>query len=326
MQKKWYAAPLALLLLTACAPAQSTASEASPAETPAATAAPSATPEQVGTRWQEQVSFDDSYTASLRDGSPVPQATLPLYYKGVWWGKTWAALAEETGLTESDLRALNPQITEAEDGTLQADTSELLLSETYAIPQTEEILATVTVSGMPEPYQERQYPLPAALPREAAEVLALSYYNAEAGGQGFTCEPAGVGDYRQVVSSSRFATFSEAEDYFETIYTPAVLSELLQPLSDEGTGESTAYYREGAGDTLLIMGYPYESIIPQSGYTFTEPQVQPDGSLRFGGICVVVTDDLGQPLPEGAGRLYYSPTVLVETGDGWRVGTTNPPF
>lgn len=134
MKRKWYAAPLALLLLTACAPAQSTASEASPAETPAAKAAPSATPEQVGTRWQEQVSFDDSYTASLRDGSPVPQATLPLYYKGVWWGKTWAALAEETGLTESDLRALNPQITEAEDGTLQADTSELLLSETYAIP------------------------------------------------------------------------------------------------------------------------------------------------------------------------------------------------
>ena len=78
MQKKWYAAPLALLLLTACAPAQSTASEASPAETPAATAAPSATPEQADTAWKEQVTFDDSYTASLRDGSPIPEVTLPL--------------------------------------------------------------------------------------------------------------------------------------------------------------------------------------------------------------------------------------------------------
>ena len=201
-----------------------------------------------------------------------------------------------------------------------------MLSEDYAIPQTEEILATVTVSGMPEPYQERQYPLPAALPREAAEALALSYYNAEAEGQGFTCESSGTDDYRQVVASQRFTTFSEAEAYFETIYTPAALSELLQPLSDEGTGESTAYYREGAGDTLLIVGYPYDSIIPQSGYTFTEPQVQPDGSLQFGGICVIITDDLGEPLPEGAGRLYYSPTVLVETGDGWRVETANPPF
>lgn len=175
MQKKWYAVSVALLLLTACAPAESAVSETTPAETPATTAAPSATPEQAGTRWQERVSFDDSYTASLRDGSAIPQATLPLYYKGRWWGKTWATLAEETGLAEADLRALNPQITEAEDGALQADTSELLLSESYAIPQTQEVLATVAVPSMPEPYQERHYPLPAALPREAAEVLALSY-------------------------------------------------------------------------------------------------------------------------------------------------------
>lgn len=306
MQKKWYAVSVALLLLTACAPAESAVSESAPAETPTATAAPSATPEQAGTRWQEQVSFDDSYTASLRDGSAIPQATLPLYYKGRRWGKTWATLAE--------------------DGALQADTSELLLSESYAIPQTQEVLATVAVPGMPEPYQERHYPLPAALPREAAEVLALSYYNAEAEGQGFTCESAGVGDYRQVVASSRFTTFSEAEDYFSTIYTTAALSELLQPLSEESIGEGTAYYREGAEDTLLMMGYPYDSIIPQSGYTYTEPQTQPDGSLQFGGICIVVTDDLGEPLPEGQGRLYYAPTVLEETEAGWRVDTLNPPF
>lgn len=135
-----------------------------------------------------------------------------------------------------------------------------------------------------------------------------------------------MGDYRQVVASSRFTTFSEAEDYFSTIYTPAALSELLQPLSEESIGEGTAYYREGAEDTLLMMGYPYDSIIPQSGYTYTEPQTQPDGSLQFGGICIVVTDDLGEPLPEGAARLYYAPTVLEETEAGWRVATLNPPF
>lgn len=95
MQKQWYAASLGLLLLTACAPAESTMAEVRPTATPAATAALTATPQQAGTRWQEQVSFDESYTASLRDGSPVPQATLPLYYKGGWQGKTWAALAEE---------------------------------------------------------------------------------------------------------------------------------------------------------------------------------------------------------------------------------------
>lgn len=77
---------------------------------------------------------------------------------------------------------------------------------------------------------------------------------------------------------------------------------------------------------MLIAGYPYESIIPQSGVTYTEPEEQPDGSLQFGGICTVVTDDLGEPLPEGTGRLYYAPTKLVPAGDGWRVATNNPPF
>lgn len=325
MSKKWIASAVSLLLLTACTPAESTVPEALPAATPGATAAPTATAEEASTAWQEQVAFDDDYTASLRDGSPIPQATLPLYYKGNWWGKTWAALAEETGLAEADLRALNPQVTEAADGTLSSGNGELLLSTAYAIPQTREVLATVTVPGMPEPYQERQYPLPAALPREAARVLALSYYNAEAEGQGFTCETSDASDYRKVMASVRFATFSEAERYFATIYSPAALSELLQPLSDAG-GQATAYYREGEGDTLWIAGYPYDSMIPQSGYTYTEPEARPDGGLQFGGICIVVTDDLGESLPEGEGRLYYTPTKLVPAGDGWRVETGNPPF
>lgn len=325
MSKKWIASAVSLLLLTACTPAESTVPEALPAATPGATAAPTATAEEASTAWQEQVAFDDDYTASLRDGSPVPQATLPLYYKGNWRGKTWAALAEETGLAEADLRALNPQIAEAADGTLSSGNGELLLSTAYAIPQTREVLATVTVPGMPEPYQERQYPLPAALPQEAARVLALSYYNAESEGQGFTCESGDAEGYRQVTAGVRFATFSEAERYFATIYSPAALSELLQPLSDAG-GQATAYYREGEGDTLWIAGYPYDSMIPQSGYTYTEPEVRPDGGLQFGGICIVVTDDLGESLPEGEGRLYYTPTKLVPAGDGWRVETGNPPF
>lgn len=262
MRKQWCAASLGLLLLTGCAPAESTVPEVLPTATPAATAALMATPEEAGMAWREQVSFDESYTAGLRDGSPIPQVALPLYYKGKWWGKTWADLAGETGFAETDLRALNPQITEAPDGTLPQGNGELLLCEAYPIPRTEEVLATVTVPGMPEPYRERQYPLPDALPREAAEVLALSYYNAEAEGQGFTCEAADAEGYRQVVTSQRFATFSEAERYFATIYTPAVLSELLQPLSGKSTGEGMAYYREGEGDTLWVAGYAFDSVIP----------------------------------------------------------------
>lgn len=323
MKKTWCAASLALLLLTGCAPSESLAPEPIGQATP--TALPAATPEDMDEEWIEHIGIEQGHTASLRDGSPIPQATLPLYYKGNWQGRTWAELAEETGFAEADLRTLNPGITEDADGKLSGNTPELLLSDAYAIPQTEEALLTVTSSSMPEAYRERSYQVPASLPRGAATALALSYYNMETEGQGFTCEPSETEDYRRVTDGVRFVTFSRAEEYFSTIYTENALQTLMEPLPWNGA-TPTAYYAEGEDDELLIQGYAYDSIIPQSGYTHTEPVEQPDGSLKFAGICIVVTDDLGEPLPEGEGRLYYAPTILVETEGDWRVETANPPF
>lgn len=331
MKKKWYAISLVFLLLTGCVPSETPVQEKVPDDRVSSLSAAtpeeslgSATPQDVSTAWTEHVDIQRDHTASLRDGSPVPQQTLPLYYKGNWQGKTWAQLAEETGFPESDLRMLNPQVEEGVDGALSGNTPELLLSEAYAIPRTAEALVTVTVPSMPEAYRERSYQLPASLPDGAATVLALSYYNREAEGQGFTCEPSEVEGYRKVSAGDRFVTFSQAEEYFSAIYTEQALRTLMEPSPRQA--DSTAYYTQGEGETLLIQGYPFDSIIPQSGYTHTEPEEQTDGSLKFAGICVVVTDDEGKPLPEGAGRLYYTPSVLVETGEGWRVESGDPPF
>lgn len=323
--KRMMPALIAALWLAACAPAESAAPEETSNTTPETSVPSSATAEEATDNWIEHVGIEREHTACLRDGTPIPQQTLPLYYKGNWQGKTWVDLAEETGFAEADLRALNPDIIEGADGTLSGNTPELLLSDAYAIPQTEEALLTVTVASMPEAYRERSYQVPASLPRGAANVLARSYYNMETQGQGFTCEPSGIGGYRQVVSGDRFVTFSRAEYYLSTIYTERALQTLVEPLPWNGD-TPIAYYAEGEGDTLLIQGYPFDHIIPQSGYTHTKPVEQPDGSLKFAGICIVVTDDLGDPLPEGAGRLYYAPTVMVETEDDWRVETVNPPF
>lgn len=323
--KRMMPALIAALWLAACAPAESAAPEETSNTTPETSVPSSATAEEATDNWIEHVGIEREHTACLRDGTPIPQQTLPLYYKGNWQGKTWVDLAEETGFAEADLRALNPDIIEGADGTLSGNTPELLLSDAYAIPQTEEALLTVTVASMPEAYRERSYQVPASLPRGAANVLARSYYNMETQGQGFTCEPSRIGGYRQVVSGDRFVTFSRAEYYLSTIYTERALQTLVEPLPWNGD-TPIAYYAEGEGDTLLIQGYPFDHIIPQSGYTHTKPVEQPDGSLKFAGICIVVTDDLGDPLPEGAGRLYYAPTVMVETEDDWRVETVNPPF
>lgn len=323
MKRALYLVPPLCLLLSACAAADAPAAASSSGA--ALTESPAATPEEAGVGWEEQIDIDEDYTAYLRDGTPFPQQTLPLYYKGNWWGKTWAQLAEETGFAESDLRALNPKVEEGRGGVLAGNTADLLLSEAYAIPRTEEALVTITVPSMPEAYQECSYQVPASLPRSAATVLALAYYNAEAEGQGVTCEPAEIRDYRQVMDGVRFTTFSGAERYFSAIYTADALQTLVEPLPWRGDAPA-AYYAEGDGNVLLIQGYPFDSLIPQSGYTHTEPEMQPDGSLKFAGICVVVTDEAGEPLPEGAGRLYYAPTVLAETKDGWRVETADPPF
>lgn len=323
--KRMMPALIAALWLAACAPAESAAPEETSNTTPETSVSSSATAEEATDNWIEHVGIEREHTACLRDGTPIPQQTLPLYYKGSWQGRTWADLAEETSFAEADLRALNPDITEEANGILSGNTPELLLSDAYAIPQTEEALLTVTVASMPEAYRERSYQVPASLPRGAANVLARSYYNMETQGQGFTCEPSRIGGYRQVVSGDRFVTFSRAEYYLSTIYTERALQTLVEPLPWNGD-TPIAYYAEGEGDTLLIQGYPFDHIIPQSGYTHTKPVEQPDGSLKFAGICIVVTDDLGDPLPEGAGRLYYAPTVMVETEDDWRVETVNPPF
>ena len=316
---------LAAALLAACAPAASTAQPAAAQTPPAATATPTATPEDTGLAWDEYLRYAGEHTAALRDGSPIPQGTLPLYYRGNWKGCTWAELAEETGFAEEELRALNPRVQEGEDGHLQGDVFDLLLSEEYPIPRTVEAEVTVTVPSMPEAYRERSYQVPASLPQEAAAVLALAYYNWEAEGQGFVTGSAEVDGYVRVTSGARFTTFSRAKEYFSTFYTPEALASLLEPMpwQDE---TPTAYYAEGEGDALLLQGYAFDSIIPQSGYTHTEPERQADGSLRFAGVCIIVTDDTGEPLPQEACRLYYAPTVLVATLDGWRVQRAEPPF
>lgn len=317
------AAALAALLLTAC----TGASSPEPADSlstviTAETAQPAATPELAPPAVQrEQVTIERDKPAILYDGSSMPKQTLPLYYIGNWQGKTWAEVAEQTGFSAEDLRNLNPYVTEDEQGKLQSSGMELLLSEAWPIPQTEVCRVTVTMPGMPEPYDSRTYQLPDALPDDAARTLALCYYQMESNGQGFTTEAIPDNpDYVKVTSGLRFTTYSELKSWLESVYTPEAVSAML-----DGQG-TDPYYKEGPDDALWMQGYAFDHIIPQSGLTCTEPQEQPDGSLRFAAVCVCVTDDEGNPLDEGQGRLYYAPVHLVATADGWRVAQAETPF
>lgn len=317
------AAVLAALLLAACTgtPASGTADESATVIT-AETARPAVTPESAAPAVQrEQVTIERNQSATLYDGSSVPQQTLPLYYNGSWKGMTWAEVAAETGFSADDLRILNPNVTEDAQGNLQSADIELLLSEAWPIPQTEVCRVTVTMPGMHEPYDSRSYQLPDAMPDDAARALALCYYQMESNGQGFTTEALpDTTDYVKVTSGVRYDTFSQLKAWLESVYTPEAVSAML-----DGRG-TDPYYKEGPEDELWMQGYAFDHIIPQSGLTCTEPQQQADGSLRFAAVCVCVTDDEGNPLDEGQGRLYYAPVHLVPTAEGWRVAQAKVPF
>lgn len=316
------AVALAALLLTACA--GTSASEIPGTETivTAETAVPAVTqtPENAAAV-REQVNVERNKSATLYDGSPLPQQTLPLYYIGDWQGMTWEQVEQETGFSAKELRMLNPNVTEDAQGKLQGSGVELCLSDAWAVPQTEVCQVTVELSGMPEPYDSRTYQLPAALSDEAARTLALCYYHMETSGQGVTTEPLpDNSDYVKVTSGVRFDTFSQLRSWLESVYTPEAVSAML-----DGQG-TDPYYKEGPDDELWIQGYAFDHIIPQSGMTCTEPEAQPDGSLQFAGVCLCVTDDEGNALETGQGKMYYAPVRLVFTDYGWRVQRATPPF
>lgn len=313
MKRKIVGLWLSVVFLSGCTGAASVQSAASSAEPPIVSSIPAVQ--------REQVSVERDVSAALYDGSPMPQQTLPLYYRGACDGTTWEEIAQNTGFSVDDLRILNPNVTEDAEERLQGIVGEICLSESWAIPQTEVCRVTVSMPGMPEPYDSCTYQLPDALPDDAARALTLAYYEMETTGAGFTTEalPDNL-EYRKVTSGARFDTFSGLKSWLESVYTPEAVSAML-----DGQG-SLPYYKEGPADELWIQGYAFDHIIPQSGLTCTEPQEQPDGSLRFAAVCVCVTDDEGNPLDEGQGRLYYAPVHMVPTAEGWRVAEAKAPF
>lgn len=270
----------------------------------------------------EAVVIDYEYAVALDDGSPLPTAALPLYYKGYYAGMTWAELAAQTGFAESDLRALNPGAAQNPDGTL-AGVGELLLAESYQVPQDAQTLITFTAPGVPDPYNRRAFRVPAALDRQAALTLAKAYYETWAEGQGLATRESNVDGYR-VVTGGRFDDFAEVQDYYSTIWAGEALDARLEPYPWRST-VPTAYFAEGPDGALLTQGYAYDSVIPQAGYTHTAPQTEADGSVTFAGICIE-TADTGEADPAEARSLLYTPLRLEETEAGWRVTSAGAPF
>ena len=83
------------------------------------------------------------------------------------------------------------------------------------------------------------------------------------------------------------------------------------------------FYKEGPDDTILSIDGDRGGNIAYCGYLFTEPEMQPDGSLKFWQIVLTCEDesfhgwDVTEPVTPDTATLR--PVHLVPTEGGWRV-------
>lgn len=336
-------------LLTACsaAPADSVSATPVPTETPAPTAEP--TPEPTATpsptpaptmAVYDEVSFDDwrdgagctmpDYTFSAPHKSqPQEQVTWPT--DGVtlcYNAKTLEEAAEIFHTTVENLKELNPDCEEvyARDGMyyqlkVQADP--------YTLPMNNVVTATVNAPWVESYYDRTEVcDVPAALDKQARAVLASAYYfqyhwwGMHAGFMPYEKldEPVGFFNYR-AADGAFYTKFSEFGSFLHTVYSDAWVDDMLSM--------DPALFAEGENDTILTLDGDRGGNIAYCGHLFTEPELQPDGSLTFWQLSLTCESD---DFKGWAGEERIVPDTatvttvrLVPTENGWRVDALELP-
>lgn len=341
--KKLLTVSLVFTLLAACsaAPADSVTVDPAPTATPVITPSPASSPTPAPTMAvYDAVSFED-----WRDGAGcrMPDCTFSTSHKPqpeeqVVWpaggvtlccnAQTLEEAAECFHTTVENLKALNPDC----EGNYARDGMYYhlkLQAEPYTLPENN--VTTVTVSA---PWVENRcdrtgtYDIPASLDKQAQAALATAYYF-QYHWYGMHC---GFWPYESVDGLPRwlrgyatdgafYTKFSEFSGFLHNVYSDAWVDDLL--------GEDPAAFAEGENDTILTGDGDRGGNIAYCGHLFTEPELQPDGSLTF--YQVALTCEGGDfagwagddPVVPDTATLQ--PVRLVPTEGGWRVDALGLP-
>ena len=120
--------------------------------------------------------------------------------------------------------------------------------------------------------------------------------------------------YRATDGAS-FVKFSDLDSFLHVVYSDEYASEIA--------GGPDAPYIEGESDSILFRMGDRGSNILYCGTLFTEPELQPDGSLEFWQLSLQLDD---QTFEGWGGEGPYIPTDafaklvrLIPTEGGWRV-------
>ena len=336
--KKNFPILVSLVLLTACtsAPADSAAATPEPTATPVITPEPTPSPTPAPTMAvYDEVSFDDwrdgagctmpDYTFSAPH-KPQPQEQVTWPEDGTVqlcasWNGSLEEAARTFGVSAEELQAMNPDC--AWDG--RYDDIRLQVKP-YTLPSNN--VVTVTVARPQWDIYSTKFDVPASLDKQAQAALATAYafqYRYYGMSTGFYPDES-VDDPRGYYTSraadgAAFVKYSDLDSFLHTVYSDAFASEIA--------GGPDAPYIEGEDDSILFRMGDRGSNILYCGTLFTEPELQPDGSLEFWQLSLQLDDETfdgwggeGPYIPTDA---FAKPVRLIPTEGGWRVDTLELP-
>ena len=347
---KKYAVILSSLafLLTACASAPAGSitptpdPTATPVITPTPTEAPTATPSPTMAVYEE-VSFDDwrgnagcrmpDYTFSAPH-KPQPQQGEKVVWptEGVtlrYSADSLEEVAEIFHTTVENIKELNPDWQDNYSRNGGRYWYLKVQAEPYTVPENNVVTVTVNAPWVEGYYDRTEVSdVPASLDKQARAALASAYYfqyhwwGMHAGFVPYEKldEPVGFFNYR-AADGAFYTKFSEFSDFLHTVYSDAWVDDMLSM--------DPALFAEGENDTILTLDGDRGSNIAYCGHLFTEPELQPDGSLTFWQLSLTCERE---DFAGWAGEETIVPDTatvttvrLVPTENGWRVDALELP-
>ena len=204
-----------------------------------------------------------------------------------------------------------------------------LQAEPYALPRNNVVSVTVSAPWVENQYDRTgTYNVPASLDKQAQAALATAYYFqykwCGMHGGFWPYEP--VDDLPKwlqgyATDGAFYTKFSEFISFLHRVYSDAWVDDLLN--------EEPALFAEGENDTILTGDGDRGSNVAYCGHLFTEPELQPDGSMEFWQLVLTCESEefagWGGEEPVVPDTATVMPIRLVSTEDGWRVNGVNLP-
>ena len=339
--KRILAASLACAVLLAGCSA-SASSSAGPAGLPSS--APSSAPEPAPSAapTAREISLED-WRAAMPSNAPVFTfaGAEPALKKDVLWPdqvelivRAWQGTLEEAdaafGLPAGSFSELDdPDYPPPEGGMA-------IHAEGYVLPKVPVQQVTVGVPWVASVYdRSASYIVPAALDEQAAGALAAAhYFLAHHHGAHHGIDPSEYDEATLSYTSTEgalYVRYSELEQFLDCIFTSDASGEMLGgPLAADARPESFLFY-QGENDTIRFMMGDRGGYIAYCGAVFTEPVLQPDGSLLFWQLSLFLDENDGNFAGWGSGNEYTpveaaaAPVRLAPSGNGWRVAEFSLP-